>query len=216
MKANEEGILRWIVECGVDYSKCSDMDLPDIIRQTKEEYRRDMSPHLDFINSRYKLDEGEPLLNHRVRKVEFLEDFKQYWHENGNGKYVKKQAVEAFGSFLTSKKIKGCMYYIGIEPKDDEDGDDDDTDDDQDDHDDGHDDHDDEDKGQESIGVPAEAENSRAEKARAENSQAEKPRAEKAERAEKSRVDKPEKPGSVDKGKGKAGVDKGKGKNPDP
>jgi len=127
---NPEGILKWIVDASIYYHENPDTNIPEALIKAKEEYRREMSPHMQYLESKYKFVTGNGLAQ-RVSRSDFLDDFKAYWLDNYTEKYSKKAAIERFNELIKTKRYKGKLYYIGIEEKpeeEEEEGEESDTD----------------------------------------------------------------------------------------
>jgi P4 family phage/plasmid primase-like protien len=108
---NKEGILKWIVECSKMYAKIEEVKIPDILLKAKEDYRIDMSIHIEFISKNFIKRELNK--EYFVPKTKLLSMFKLYCQEIGE-RFDRSTAEEHFNKLLTIRKIQKSKSTIAV------------------------------------------------------------------------------------------------------
>lgn len=114
-KTEKEGILKWIIDCGVFYNKNQNMDQPKDILEAKDKYNKQVNIYVDFIDTTFTITDNETDL---VSRRDLLDAYKVYMQQNGMLSKCKPKAAEReFNKTLQTKQYKGSTFYFGIKFK---------------------------------------------------------------------------------------------------
>lgn len=118
LKQNPEGVLKWIVDCSTFFHQNPNYPVPERILAAKEEYRKDMSIHMEFVDKYYDKHnaDGENPEDFLVKKAELLDTFKSYCSEIGERFSIKREE-EQFLKLLNKKVLKKITYFAGLSMK---------------------------------------------------------------------------------------------------
>lgn len=111
---NKEGILKWLINASCYYHTNQNVNIPYVVNQAKEAYRKEMNDFADFLDRFYNTSE-----NSSVKKTDLLLLFKAFCSENKIS-FISKKAEAEFDKLLESTKVGNSKCYLGIKLKEDD------------------------------------------------------------------------------------------------
>lgn len=115
-KKNKEGILKWLIDCGMFYNQNIEFPIPEKIIKTKEEYKREMNVHKKFLEDTYiKSDDPEDI----VTEISIFEEFKIYCQTNNykDARKERSKVITELAKCLDFKKMNNKYEFVNIKRK---------------------------------------------------------------------------------------------------
>lgn len=110
LKAEDPGILAWLVEGCLLWQKCG-LDPPPAVLEATKEYQRDEDLLAEFLDEHCLLEDDA-----EIGATEIYEKFEKWYEDFIGGRRVPKQ--KKFGQMMTRKfekrKINGVYRYFGV------------------------------------------------------------------------------------------------------
>ncbi len=117
-KYNKEGILKWLVDASVYYHQNQEKQPPQVIREAKEKYNKQVNSYVDFIDSTLIVTEDT---ENTIKKTDIIESYKAYMFQNNIGNKCRPKIAEREFDKIFKFVIKqGKKYYTCIKFKEDE------------------------------------------------------------------------------------------------